>query len=177
MAAYAELQVLIQEMLHPPILLPVPTADTLVEMLRKYARTLGHGMSGGGVRDGMMDVDVDVRRDLLAHVTCTYVSPFSRPFHLRPSLSAHLSYFSNNHQTKIQKARGEEETANETPHSAPSRPLTEHTTFLLGDIVSSLRELATLATTEAGKRVLGRYLEAREVREIGEFWDEEWVAE
>ena len=34
-----------------------------------------------------------------------------------------------------------------------------------------------MATTEAGKRALGGYLEAREVREIGEFWEEEWVAE
>ena len=62
-------------------------------------------------------------------------------------------------------------------YRAPSRPLTEHTTFLLGDIVHSLKDLAVMATTERGKRELAAWIEGRDVRGVVEFWEEEWVAE
>lgn len=43
--------------------------------------------------------------------------------------------------------------------------------------MSSLRDLAVMATTEGGKRQLGAWIEEREVRDISDFWEEEWVAE
>ena len=61
--------------------------------------------------------------------------------------------------------------------SAPTKPLSEHTTFVLGDLAHSLRDVATMATTASGKRKLAEFLEEREVRDISDFWAEEWIAD
>ena len=72
-----DLQVVIQEMPTPPILLPVLRAEELVGCLRGYVAGLGAAIAERGREGGDGELDVDVRRDLLKHVTSTYVSPHS----------------------------------------------------------------------------------------------------
>ena len=163
-----QLQVLVEEMgfREAPVLLPVLGAEGVVEVVRGYAGWL----AGGG--DGDAKGDVDVRRDLLALGTCTFVFPFLLLLYLLVS-----PFFLLSSLLIPQYRHRFPETNLLVPISAPTKPLSEHTTFVLGDLAHSLQDVATMATTASGKRKLAEFLDEREVRDISDFWGEEWIAD
>jgi hypothetical protein len=52
-----------------------------------------------------------------------------------------------------------------------------HSTNVLTDITSNLREIVALVSTEDGQRQLTSYLEETDVHRIIDFMEEEWIVE
>ena len=64
------------------------------------------------------------------------------------------------------------------PHvSAAARALSEQETRVLGDLCSSLKEVAETSSTEQGRQALREYLGEQVAEDIEAFWSEEWVCD
>ena len=61
--------------------------------------------------------------------------------------------------------------------TAPSRPLPEHTTYVLSDVCHSLSEVAAMTQTEEGRKIIRDYVGDSHSKSIEEFWGDEWVYE
>lgn len=64
-----------------------------------------------------------------------------------------------------------------TTSTAPARPLPVHETNVLSDICHSLKEVAELTSTDRGREHLAEYLNEVNARDLGEFWEGEWIVE
>ena len=61
--------------------------------------------------------------------------------------------------------------------TAPTRPLSEHSTNVLSDICHSIGEVATMTASDQGMKVLEDFLGEEDAKNIESFWAEEWICE
>ena len=97
------------------------------------------------------------------------------PRQLLQSIDSFMSAF--NHQSPIPRISARKILLPHCTSTAPTRPLSEHDTNVLSDITHSISDVATLARDPRGKTKLQEWLGEDIVREIEDFWLNEWYCE
>lgn len=59
---------------------------------------------------------------------------------------------------------------------APIRTLREHDSNIVWDVVGSIRGLEEATRTQDGVEKLSSHLDAKLVKSLVEFWEDEWIA-